>query len=130
MSSVPPRVAVVTVSILYGSFLILSLVVSFYRHFAPPSGIVLVAWTLMCIVLMPMVSTRLSDEGVSQITLRGRTLYPWTDVSSAKVLRAAVVLKVQGRTVRIPFVFFDDADYALRYVRAHLPHAALSSQHT
>jgi hypothetical protein len=76
------------------------------------------------------VSTKLSAEGVSQLTLRGRKFYPWADVSSADVQRSSVALKVQGTTVRIPFIFFDDADAVLRYVRAHVPDAAVGSQHT
>ena len=79
---------------------------------------------LLAYAALSILSTKLTNEGVSQRTWRGWTNIRWEDVRSVrfKGKGAVDVAGPEGR-VRIPGPFYTDYDGLLAWLAERLPHA-------
>lgn len=78
------------------------------------------------IFLIPVLSTRLTDVGISQRGFRGRKDLRWSEIKSVEPLSNAIVLVGQKCRINVPLIFFHDFDSAVSYIDEHVP-AALRS---
>jgi hypothetical protein len=77
--------------------------------------------TVLMLLKLRNVSTRVSEAGVSQLTLRGRVHLSWNEVT--QVTRAPLSLTLAGakRRVVVSVEEFADSAAAISYVESHLP---------
>jgi hypothetical protein len=77
--------------------------------------------TALMLLKLRNVSTRVTETGVSQLTLRGRVHLSWTEVT--QVTRAPLSLTLAGakRRVVVSLEEFADSAAAISYVESHIP---------
>jgi hypothetical protein len=121
LRTVPPKTAL-ALSIALLSFACGMLLFVGIRMGSPA---LLVGLAFFCTVpglgLIPGLSTRLGDEGVSQIGLKGRTTLRWDAVRNVQVLNGRV-LRLHGDNahVDIPLLFFGNPDAAMSFIAGKL----------
>jgi hypothetical protein len=72
-------------------------------------------------VVLRRISTTLTDEGVSQLTWRGRVDLQWRDIQSIERAAKTVTVTGAGGSVVLPIESYYDSAAALRFLDAHLP---------
>jgi len=83
-----------------------------------------VTWPLICVGLLRTLTTRLTHEGASQMTLRGRRHLAWTEVVEVSRNGRAYWLKGNGQKLFLWLALFEDSDAAYAFVEEHLPTSA------
>lgn len=66
-------------------------------------------------------STRVSRDGVTQLTWHGRVSLAWTEITAAKRNRWGVTLTGPSGSVRVAVDAFECTDDAVQYIGSHLP---------
>jgi len=74
--------------------------------------------------LLRTLTTQITDEGVSQMTLRGRRYLAWTEVAAVSRNGRAYWLTGGGRKLFLWLSLFEDSDAAHAFVEGHLPSGA------
>jgi hypothetical protein len=121
MEQAPPRIAVGILSTLYGGLALLLVGVSVVRGFPPVLIAVDVFWLSLCVALIPPISTELTAEGISQVSLRGRRMYRWQDVTGGRDSGSSLLLEVKDAKVRVPMMLFRRPKLAYKYIGERLP---------
>ncbi len=94
------------------------------RHSLPVLLILLGVLPFLAAGTVRILSTTLSDEGVSQRTWRGRTHLRWVEVRSVRFGgKGNVVLAGPNGEVAIPGAFYTSFDALLAWLANRLPHA-------
>ncbi len=77
--------------------------------------------TVLILLKLRNVSTRVTEAGVSQLSLRGRVHLSWNEVT--QVTRAPLSLTLAGakRRVVVSVEDFADSDAAISYIEHHIP---------
>ena len=79
---------------------------------------------LLSLGIVRAFSTVLTPDGLTQMTLRGRVQFRWSDIQHVDLgPRGSVALKTaDGVTLRISPIFFHDFDDTLNWLAEHLRH--------
>jgi hypothetical protein len=80
-----------------------------------------VMWPLLSMGLLRTLTTQLTHEGASQMTLRGRRYLAWTEVAEVSRNGRAYWLKGKGQKLFLWLSLFEDSDAAYAFVEEHLP---------
>ena len=122
-----PKIAIGWTLALYGGVVILLLTIGYLRPVSTSAMLALIAGSIaLGIFLVPVLSTRVTDVGISQRGFRGRKDLRWCEIQSVEILANAIVLVGEKCRIHVLLVFFHDFDSAFSYIDEHVP-AALRS---
>jgi hypothetical protein len=80
-----------------------------------------ITWPFICVGLLRTLTTELTDDGTSQMTLRGRKYLAWTDVDKVSRHGRTYWIAGKGQELLLWLALFEDPDAARAFVEGHLP---------
>jgi len=81
-----------------------------------------VAGLALCIYRLGILSTQITEAGVSQWTWRGRIALSWDDIALVSKTRSYVVLEGSKGSIRVPIPIYYDSRAVAQFLTSHLPH--------
>jgi hypothetical protein len=81
----------------------------------------IVIWPFICVSLFRGLTTELTHEGASQMTLRGRTQIAWTQVEKVSRNGGSCWISGKGCTLLLWWRLFENPDAARVFIDKHLP---------
>ena len=117
----PPRVRPTPIIVAFAAFC----VVDFWVSYRNPLFFLMsiVTWPLICVGLFRALTTELTHDGASQMTLRGRKHMAWTEVEKVWRSSGSYSISGRGRTLLLWWRLFEDPDAARAFIEKHLPAA-------
>jgi protein-L-isoaspartate O-methyltransferase len=77
--------------------------------------------TVMILLKLRTASTRVTEAGVSQLTLRGRVHLSWSEVTQVTRAPLSLTLAAAKRRVVVSLEEFADSAAAISYIESHIP---------
>lgn len=78
-------------------------------------------WVLFLLVFVPAMSTKLNDDGISQVNYGGRRQIAWTDVTDFKQNGQHIHVRSRNSRIHIWLSLFEDPVAAGSYIFGKLP---------
>jgi len=76
---------------------------------------------LLLVMALCAFTTRLTHDGMSQVTLRGRVTIRWCDVRHAELKGFSLHVATDSRRAIVPLACFPDFDAGLEWIMNRLP---------
>jgi len=115
----PPKVRVTPIVVVFGAFLVIDFWIS-YRN-AVFLLMSIITWPLICLGLLRALTTELTHNGASQMTLGGCKHMVWTEVEKVSRNGRSYWISGNGQKLLLWLTLFEDPDAAQAFVDAHLP---------
>jgi hypothetical protein len=122
LSNAPPKIATALVVPLYLCLFIFLLGLLYSKGgFSPVFWAMLLFCVTLGVGLSGLLSTQVSNQGVTQITLRGRRSIAWSEVTDVKLTAQTITLVGPTGELTLPLIMFSDLDATVAFVTDHLP---------